>query len=268
MVRHASYGWGRHTRSPARFRTRRRPVRTAYRGLTASRRGARTGRANPPSSRFPDAGPRLEQAPILSAVDCQGRPGDEAGGIARQEDDRGRQLVGPAVAAQWDVSNAAPRELPGVDTELDRLVPVLFPDAIGLEAAGQDGIHSDLGRRLFRESLSHGGNRRPQCVRKDEIVDRLMRGDRGEIDDGASTAPQRRKGGAREANSAHEHEVEGFRPRVVVELCHGAEDRPPGVVDEDLEATQFGDRPLNEVAALVGFPDIGDPRYDVIALIA
>ncbi len=170
--------------------------------------------------------------------------------------------------AKWDVADTPRRELPGIDTELDRLVPVFFDDAIGFKAAGKDGIHSNLGCGLFREGLSHGDHRRPQCVREHEIVDRLMRGDRGEVDDGASAALQRRERGARQANGAHEHQVERFRPRLVVQLRNGAENGPPRVVDEHLQAAQRRNRPLNEVAALVRLPDIGDPRHHVIALVA
>src|SRR6267143_677735 len=103
MVNRANYGWGRPIRSPARLPTPPQPASTACRSWTYSLRFGRTGRTNQPSSRSPDAGPELEQAPILSAVDRQRRSGDEAGRVARQEDDRGRELVRPSVPAQWDV---------------------------------------------------------------------------------------------------------------------------------------------------------------------
>src|ERR1700730_8722388 len=60
--------------------------------------------------------------------------------------------------------------------------------------------------------------RRSQRVGEHEVVDRLMRGDRGEVDDRASAAPKRREGGARKANGAHQYQVDGLGPRLVVEL--------------------------------------------------
>src|SRR2546430_14459614 len=129
MANRASYGWGRPTRSRARFPTPPRPAPRACRWSTSSRQIAGTGRTSPPSRPSPDAGPELEEAPILPAVDRQGRSGDEAGRVAGQEDDRGRQLVGAAVAAKRDVADAPSRILPRVHAERHRLVLVLFPDA-------------------------------------------------------------------------------------------------------------------------------------------
>src|SRR5438552_14112123 len=197
MANRASYGWGRPTRSPARFLTPRRPAPRACRWWTSSRRFATTGRTSPPSSPSPDAGPELEQAPILPAVDRQCRSGDKAGRIARQEDDRGRQLIRPSVAAERDVADAARRVLCWLNTEPDCLVPVLLPAAIGPEAPREDRIHANLGGGLLGEWLSHGDHRRTQRVRQHEIVDGLVRGDRGQVDDGTALAPQGRQRGAR-----------------------------------------------------------------------
>ena len=94
-----------------------------------------------------------------------------------------------------------------------------------------------------------------------------MGGDRGEVDDGPSTAPQRGKGGAREANGAHQHQVDSFRPRLVVQLGDGAEDGPAGVVDQHVEAAQGRGGPRHEVATLVSLPEIGDPGHDVVAVV-
>src|SRR2546430_15716015 len=144
MANRASYGWGRPTRSRARFPTPPRPAPRACRWSTSSRQIAGTGRTSPPSSPSPDAGPELEQAPILPAVDRQCRSGDKAGRVAREEDDRGRQLIRPSVAAERDVADAARRVLCWVNTERGCLVPVRLPDAIGLDAPREDRIHSNL----------------------------------------------------------------------------------------------------------------------------
>src|SRR5437762_2663064 len=200
MANRASYGWGRPTRSPARFPTPRRPARRACRWWTSSRRFARTGRTSPPSSPSPDAGPELEQAPILAAVDRECRSRDKAGRVAGQEDDCRRQLIRPSVAAERDVADAARRVLGWVNPERDCLVPVLLPDAIGLEAPREDRIHPNVGGSLLGEGFAHGDHRRTQRVRQHEIVDWLVRGDRGEVDNGTSIAPQGRQGGARQAN--------------------------------------------------------------------
>src|SRR5437868_6887296 len=268
MANRASYGWGRPTRSRARFPTPPRPVPRACRWWTSSRRFAGTGRTSPPSSPSPDDGPELEEAPILPAVDRQGRSGDKAGRVAGQEDHRGRQLIRPSVAAERDVADAARRVLGWVNTERDRLVAVLLPDAIGLEAPREDRIHPNLGGGLLGEGFAHRDHRRTQGVGEHEIVDGLVRRDRGEVDDGTSLKPQGRQGGARQANGAHQHQVEGLDPRLVVELRDGAEDGPAGVVDEHLEPTQRANRPRDQVATLVRLPDIGDPRYHVMALVA
>ena len=92
--------------------------------------------------------------------------------------------------------------------------------------------------------------------------------DRRQVDDGTTAAAQAGEGRPRETNGAHQDQIEGFAPGLVVELGDGSQDGPARVVDQHLEPTQGANRPLDEVAALVGLPDIGDPRHDVIALVA
>jgi hypothetical protein len=94
-----------------------------------------------------------------------------------------------------------------------------------------------------------------------------MGGDRGEVHDGAATAPQRRKGGASQPNRAHQHQVDGFGPRGIVQVRYGAEDGPSGVVDEHVEAAERCGRPLGKIAALVSLPEIGDPCDDVMTFL-
>ncbi len=144
---------------------------------------------------------------------------------------------------------------------------VLFDDPIGLEAARQDRIDANLGRGFLRQRLSHRDHSRAQGVRQHKIVDRLMCGDRGEVHDRAATASQRGKGGAGQADGAHQHQVDRIGPRGVVQLGNAAQDWSARVVDEHFEAAQGRRRPLDEVAALVSLPEIGDSCDDVMTLL-
>src|ERR1700674_1616710 len=120
----------------------------AHRWWTSSHRFARSGRRRPCSSHFPDAGRRrraeLEEAPVLPAVNGQRGSGDEARAVAGQEHDRRCPFMGTSMPAKRDVADAPRRELAGIDTERDRLVPVFLDDAIRLKATGEDGIDADF----------------------------------------------------------------------------------------------------------------------------
>src|SRR5438874_90665 len=187
------------TRLPARFRTRRRPVPAAPAWWTSSRRFARTGKRllgrKPSQGSGQRQNAELEEARVLAAVNRQRGARDEARGVASEEYDGGRQLIGPSVSTERNLPDAEGPDLTDTDAELRRLVLVLVDDAVGFEPSGENRIDSDLWRRLRRQRLSHGHHRRPQCVGKHEVVNRLMRRDGCQVDDGAAVITS--KGGKR-----------------------------------------------------------------------
>src|SRR3989442_1143772 len=88
----------------------------------------------------------LNQAAVLPAVHRQRGSGDETRGVAGEENNRGRQLIGASVPAERDVTDATRGELGGINAELDRLTSIFFLDSIGFEAAGCGRVDSDFAR--------------------------------------------------------------------------------------------------------------------------
>src|SRR5204862_4505393 len=114
------------TRLTARSRTQRRPAPAAPAWLTSSRRFARTGKRLPGRKPSQGSGQRqnaeLEEARVLAADNRQRGARDEARGVAGEEYDGGRQLIGPSVSTQRNLPDAEGPELTETDAQLRRLV--------------------------------------------------------------------------------------------------------------------------------------------------
>jgi hypothetical protein len=119
-------------------------------------------------------------------------------------------------------------------------------DAAGIEEARRDAVdaHAFLEQALGQR-LGQAGDPGAHHVRDDVVRLRLLCTGRTDEDYGATALAQGRYRLAYEADGAHRHELEGQMPLLVGEGVERAVGHVAAVDDEDIEASESGERVIS-----------------------